>query len=325
MQKDLISVVVPIYKVENYLTKCVNSIINQTYKNLEIILVDDGSPDNCPKMCDDLAKLDPRIRVIHKNNGGLSDARNTGIEFASGKYIAFIDSDDYIHERYIEVLYDNIISTNSDLSICGFKEVFENSPDFSQQPVTISNIEMLSNKQIFNNFYKKGVLFIVAWNKLYKTSLFKDSNIRYPFGKIHEDEFVAHEILNQCKNVCICNTPLYFYLQRPSSIMGQTKTEKNLAIFEALDNRCDFFKTLNKRLYVKSISSFISTLTCVYFEIKKDVKPVVLSVLKNFLVKHKSGVKSISRKMKFKLFLFDHFRLILGFRYKIKYSKRKSI
>ena len=110
--KDLITIVVPVYKVEQYLDKCVNSIINQTYKNLEIILVDDGSPDNCGKMCDEYAKNDNRIVVIHKENGGLSDARNAGIEIAKGKYISFIDSDDYVTEDYVEFLYALISNNN---------------------------------------------------------------------------------------------------------------------------------------------------------------------------------------------------------------------
>ena len=120
-EKPLISVIVPIYKVEKYLNKCVKSIINQTYKNLEIILVDDGSPDNCGKICDKLAERDDRIRIIHKKNGGLSSARNAGIEIANGEYIGFVDSDDYIDNDMFETLYNNIKDNNADLSIIGYQ------------------------------------------------------------------------------------------------------------------------------------------------------------------------------------------------------------
>ena len=130
MEEDLITIVIPIYKVENYLDKCVKSVINQTYKNLEIILVDDGSPDNCPKKCDEYEKKDTRIKVIHKENGGLSDARNAGIDIAKGKYITFIDSDDYIDSDYVETYYNKIKNCNYDVVVGGYKRVVDDKVKF---------------------------------------------------------------------------------------------------------------------------------------------------------------------------------------------------
>ena len=124
--EDLISIIIPVYKVEKYIYKCIDSVLNQTYKNLEIILVDDGSPDKCPEICEEYAKKDNRIKIIHKKNGGLSDARNAGLKVATGKYIGFVDSDDYIEKDMYQVLYNNIIKTNSDISIVNLKEVKEN-------------------------------------------------------------------------------------------------------------------------------------------------------------------------------------------------------
>ncbi len=323
MQKDLISVIVPIYNVEQYLNKCISSIINQTYKNLEIILVDDGSPDNCPFICDDFANKDKRIKVIHKKNGGLSDARNAGIELASGKYLCFVDSDDYIHETFVDILYNNLISSNSDISICGFQKVFENRKSNTLQNNN-SYLEIFNNEEILSNFYNKGMLFIVAWNKLYKTSLFKSTGIRYPVGKIHEDEFIAHHVLSKCNRICFCHNPLYFYLIRPNSIMGQNKTEKHLYVFDALNDRCKFFKNINCALYINALSSYISTLTCLYFEFKKELKPTILSILKNFQKEYKADLKKIPKKMKLKLFLFLHARFLLKFRCFYKYSKKEN-
>ncbi len=123
----LISIIVPVYKVEMYIKKCINSIINQTYKNIEIILVDDGSPDNCGKICDDYSKTDKRIIVVHKDNGGLSDARNRGLIAASGQFITFVDSDDYIELNYIETHYNNLINNNADISIAGHNVIYNSS------------------------------------------------------------------------------------------------------------------------------------------------------------------------------------------------------
>ena len=126
VKEDIVSIIVPVYKVENEIDRCIQSILNQTYTSIEIILVDDGSPDKCPQICDKYAKQDKRIKVIHKENGGLSDARNVGLDMAKGEYIAFIDSDDWVEDSFIEQLLTNLISTNSDISICGYTLVNEN-------------------------------------------------------------------------------------------------------------------------------------------------------------------------------------------------------
>ena len=170
--KELISVIVPVYKVEQYLEKCVNTIINQIYDNLEIILVDDGSPDECPKLCDSLAKTDKRIKVIHKTNGGLSDARNVGFEASKGKFVTFIDSDDYINTHFVETLYKNIIDTNADLSIVGYKEVIE-SQEVDTNKTESSEVLCFDAKNKFEQLFKEHRLnFVIAWGKLYKREIF---------------------------------------------------------------------------------------------------------------------------------------------------------
>lgn len=183
MEKDLISVIVPVYNVEKYLEKCVQSIINQTYENLEIILVDDGATDNSGKICDEFAKKDSRIKVIHKENGGLSDARNFGLDIATGKYISFIDSDDFVNKRLFEILHKEIIKNDYDIAFCDYFKFFEN--DNVDEEISNSYKILEHTKYSILNLYydigHKHEKAVVAWGKLYKSKFFKD--IRYPKGK----------------------------------------------------------------------------------------------------------------------------------------------
>ena len=246
-----ISVIVPIYNVEKYLEKCINSITNQTYENLEIILVDDGSPDRCGEMCDEYSKRDKRIKVIHKENGGLSDARNAGIEAATGDYIAFVDSDDYIREDMYEKLYKALKNNNADMSICNFKYVSDDGSDqFDNDNLPIKD-EILSGMFILNEQMKKTKCWywVVAWNKLYKRELF--SGIRYPVGKIHEDEFIIHRLLLKCQNVACVSDMLYYYVQREGSIISSKYNYRRLDEVEALYNRMEFY--IDNRLSSKML------------------------------------------------------------------------
>lgn len=214
---DLISIVVPIYNVEKYLKKCIDSIINQTYKNLEIILVDDGSPDNCPKICDDYAKLDSRIKVIHKKNGGLSDARNNGIKNSTGKYISFIDSDDYIEQNMIEELY-KAIKEGSQIAICNRLEYFEsmNPPKFKKSFINDKNLLIMDKKEAISELCSFRFFDMSAWAKLYKRNLFND--IQFPIGKLSEDYYIMYKLFDKCQKISYLNKPLYIYNQRQGSI-----------------------------------------------------------------------------------------------------------
>ncbi|MFR5264943.1 glycosyltransferase family 2 protein [Clostridium sp.] len=234
----MISVIVPIYNVEKYLENCINSILNQSYKDFELILVDDGSPDNCGKICDDYAKKDSRIKVIHKKNGGLSDARNVGIEAAKGEYISFIDSDDWIHKDFYLTLFNALSSSNSDIAICNFLKVSNN--DIKDKIInTNPTVETLSNLEVLNDLYSDNyVNCIIACNKLYKTILFKD--IKFPVGKIHEDEFTTPKVLFESNKIAIIDEPLYYYRQTPNSIMNREFNIANLSFLEAIENRLNF-------------------------------------------------------------------------------------
>lgn len=225
-KNELITVVVPIYKVEQYLNRCVDSIINQTYKNLDIILVDDGSPDNCGKICDTYANDDKRVRVIHKENGGLSDARNCAIELAKGDYITFIDSDDYVSNNYVEYLYDLIKKHNSDISCCSFLPFYE----VINEQQDKESFEILSSEEALEKLYYQKQLTTSAWGKLYKKKFFNE--IRFPKGEICEDLDTIYRVFALSNKIVISNQKLYYYLQRPDSIINSKFSLKRMKAIE---------------------------------------------------------------------------------------------
>lgn len=237
-QNELISIIVPIYKVEPYLHRCIDSILDQTYKNLDIILVDDGSPDRCGDICEEYAKKDDRIKVIHKENGGLSDARNFGIDAAEGAYLSFLDSDDWVHSEYVERLYKLIKDTKSDISACDFLRTATEdvATDFSDETVyEFSNIEAL--EQYTDGFY---VQMVVAWGKLYKHKLF--DGVRFPVGRIHEDEFTTHKLIHKSKKVVYSTVKLLYYWQREDSIMkSDFNLNQKLDALDSYEQRATFF------------------------------------------------------------------------------------
>ena len=234
----LISVIVPIYNVELYLRKCIDSILSQTYTNLEVILVDDGSPDNCGCLCNDYASTDSRIKVIHKDNGGLSSARNAGLEIASGDYIGFVDSDDYIDKDMYAVLYDALKQNNAEISMCDFLEFKDGNdiiPSITSIVHTNTNIEVL-----YSYHDQRYVKTVVCWNKLYRSSLF--DGIRFPVGFINEDEFVTHKLIFKAKTVVMVERDMYFYRMTPGSIMQTPFSIKRLDTIKALKERIEFYE-----------------------------------------------------------------------------------
>lgn len=243
-EQPLISVIVPVFKVEQYLDRCVESIVNQTYKNLEIILVDDGSPDNCPQMCDAWAEKDNRIKVIHKPNGGLSDARNAGMAVAVGEYIAFTDSDDWVDSRYIELLYCGIKQCGATLSACGVSEVY--SMDKCKDIVENVDVSCWDAEGALSTLLRGQTFKAVAWNKLYHRSLLE--GMTFPVGKLHEDEFFTYLVIDKCEKLAFVNCDLYYYFQRENSIMS-TVSSKHIDALEAGALRLDFLKEKYPRLY----------------------------------------------------------------------------
>lgn len=215
---DLISVIIPVYNVEAYLQRCIESVINQTYRNLEIILVDDGSTDKSGAICDSYALKDKRICVFHKENGGLSDARNYGVSKAQGTYIAFVDADDYIAPEMLGLLYERMQKDNSDMAVCGYRYVDEKGKFLidknGENPICD---EVLTGDEAIHKLeHHKKWYFTVVWNKLYRRCLFED--IEFLKDKYHEDEYIAHHIYNRCDRISFIHNELYYYVQRAGSI-----------------------------------------------------------------------------------------------------------
>ena len=242
--EELVSVIVPIYKVEAYMDKCITSIVEQTYENLEIILVDDGSPDACPSLCDEWEKKDSRIRVIHKTNGGLSDARNTGISAARGEYIIFVDSDDYIAPQMIAKMKAAIKLNDTTMCICNILCVNSTGKETGESDGSPVCNEVLDAKEILARFYKShGWFYIVAWNRMYHRSLLCDDI--FPVGKWHEDEFTAAQLIWKAEKISCISYYGYFYLkQRENSIMQSTQNDKHLDAYFALIERYKFYQNI---------------------------------------------------------------------------------
>ena len=213
--QPLVSVIVPIYKVEPYLRRCLDSLVNQTYTNLEIILVDDGSPDGCPQICDEYASKDKRIVVIHKKNGGLSDARNAGLDICKGKYISFVDSDDWVDKEYIEKLINIATKENADITN---GENIKTDQIVRKQNTESTTKTYSSQEALVHLFSQRHIAYIVSWGKIYKQNLF--STFRFPVGKFHEDEFTTYILFGSAQKIAYTTRILYYYFQRPNSIMG---------------------------------------------------------------------------------------------------------
>ncbi len=232
--KPKISVVLPIYNVEKYLETCVKAMTGQTYQNLEIILVDDGSPDGCPALCDELAKTDERIRVLHKENGGLSDARNAGTQIATGEYITFVDSDDVVTDTYVEYLYSLIEKYGCDMSLCTHTVVFE---DGKKIPYGDGTDEMLDAKECLRRMLYHDVIDTSAWAKLYRTDMARE--ILYPKGKLFEDIGTTYRFFLASGKIACGYQSQYFYMQRQNSIVSGKFNPHKLDLLEMTDKMAE--------------------------------------------------------------------------------------
>lgn len=234
-----ISVIIPIYKVEKYLNRCIESVVNQTYQDLEIILVDDGSPDNCPQMCDEWAEKDERIKVIHKENGGLSDARNAGMDEISGEYVFFVDSDDWIHKDMLKMLM--LFQNRYDVDIVECKAL-PTSTEVTDAQIDIEKIALsvLDTKEAMASLLRDKPLRQTVWNKLYKRDIV--DGVRFEVGKYHEDEFWTYQVFDRAEKILFADVELYYYYQRQDSIMGQAFSLKRLDAIEGRYRRLEMFK-----------------------------------------------------------------------------------
>lgn len=301
-----ISIIVPVYKVEKYLRKCVDSILAQTFTDFEVILVDDGSPDNSGKICDEYAEKDSRVRVLHKANGGLSSARNAGIEIAKGKYLGFVDSDDYIAEDMYELLYNNILKENADMSICGIYDVYE-----GKEPIVKPTIEkVVSADEALLLILQGNIISVHAVNKLYKRELF--SKVRYPEGKYHEDSFIIVDLLEQCQKVAIDSKQKYYYYHRLGSINTETFSEKQFEFIEAWEANEQKLKGKNQEIRTAAhqrvcFANFLVLDKIVAADAMDlpEMKTIVKYLRSNFMFIMKNNIFTKSRKISMLLLLFS--------------------
>lgn len=286
--KGLVSLILPIYNVEKYLSACIEACICQVYSNIEIILVDDGSKDDCPRICDEYAAKDTRIKVIHKANGGLSDARNEGIKHSKGQWIAFIDSDDLVSKYYVEAMLNQAVLSQAPMVWCAIQDIEEStglnniddtmslSDSFEVKTFTKQEAEM----QFYNMWGMQKAL--VAWNKLYHRSLFTDeagNQILYAMGKIFEDGFTTYKYIYQASKVVYVDLPLYFYRQRQGSIMKENRIINFDPALEAGVERLDFYKAKNEHeIYMLELNYTIYSPIRFYEKIKDASKRKELKI-----------------------------------------------
>lgn len=246
-----ISVIVPVYRVEKFIHRCVDSILCQSFRDFELILVDDGSPDSCGAICDSYAAEDHRVHVIHQKNGGLSAARNTGIDYvmanSGSHWLAFVDSDDWVHPDFLKVLYTTAEKTFCKLSACGF---FRTEGDALPQEQDFTVLSMSADDYYCGQMHD-GVT-AVAWNKLYHRSLFK--KLRYPIGKLHEDEFTTYIAVYQAKMIGVTPARLYAYYQNPTGIMRSDWNPRRMHVLEAFEEQIAFAKEQNNQRLLNKIS-----------------------------------------------------------------------
>lgn len=258
----LISVVVPVYRVENFIHRCVESLITQSFDDFELLLVDDGSSDNCGQICDEFAEKDSRIVVIHKKNGGLSDARDAGIDWSfrcsDSSWISFVDSDDWVHREYLKVLYGAVRETKCRISVCAYQETAGNTARVNCQQFKTGVLDT----ETF--FCEKNVNAVVAWGKLYDKELLRD--IRYPIGKLHEDEFVTYKLLFQCKKCAFIGEPLYNYYVNEMSITRREWSPNKLDVVTAvMESIMFFYKKGYRDAYACSINRAVWNIMNIQF------------------------------------------------------------
>ncbi len=253
----VISVIVPVYRVEQYINRCVDSILAQTLTDFELILIDDGSPDKCGSICEEYASKDDRVHVIHQKNGGLSAARNTGIDWAfansDSKWLTFIDSDDWVHCRYLEMLYSAACKYHTHISICNYERT-------AGENLKIDESALRSAcRETETYFMECRTNAVVAWGKLYSKTSFRD--IRYPVGRIHEDEFTTHKLLFQYSQIAEVPAPLYAYFDNPKGITGVQWTPKRLDKVLAVEEQISYFgRRKMKTLKIYTIGVYLYVL-----------------------------------------------------------------
>lgn len=269
-----VSIIVPVYKVEQCLARCITSIIDQSFQDYELILVDDGSPDASGKICELFSSKYSKIKVIHQNNQGLSAARNTGLNIARGEYVTFIDSDDVIHFQYLEILVNEIERNHADIAMCDFIrcENFINVECRYKKEIENYHVDILTPNIAINKYFDEDInhevpKFVSACWKLYRRSLF--DNIRYPYGRLFEDEYVTYKLMYISKKIVVIDKPLYYYMVNHESITQTLSIQKKMDEYTAQLDRISFFSEKSEYIYKKAILKYLQTAQWDFKEVTK--------------------------------------------------------
>ena len=298
--KPLISIIIPVYNVKDFVGKCLDSIAQQKYENLDIVIVDDGSTDRSGKICDEFAALDKRMRVFHKKNGGLSDARNFGIKKAKGEIIAFVDSDDLVSENFVNAMYEEMTKSDADVVVCGYNLVKPKKEVMSGKEAAAKLLTQQEN------------IDIVAWNKLYKKSLFMDNNIWFPKGQKHEDTLTTYKVLSKARKVVYLDEALYCYVERGDSIMKTGRIEERLEMRElAAKEAMEYFKNDKDLEQAAEVALLLAKYAYVDFAINGRVKKRYGELARRWIKEHKKDFVN-NRYMTKKLKIYNLMSTNLG-------------
>lgn len=288
--EELVSIIVPVYNVKDYVLKCLNSLKNQSYKNIEIVVVDDGSTDGSGEVCDVFAKEEPRAKVFHKKNGGLSDARNFGIKKSTGEIIAFVDSDDYVKGTFVFKMLEEMDKIGADIAVCGYNNI-------APRKETLSGAEATSRLLV-----RQDNVDILAWNKLYKKELFTDNGIEFPKWQNHEDLLTTYKVMSKAKKVVFVDESLYNYVERGGSITKEEKVEERLIKREqAAKEAIEFFGRDKELLEAAKVSFLLSQYAYLDFALSKKIDKSYGIKAKNWIIKHKKeyvGNNYMTKKLK---------------------------
>lgn len=288
--KPVISVVIPVYNVKDYVGKCLDSVVRQKYKNLDVLVVDDGSTDGSGEICDEFAVIDKRVRVFHKKNGGLSDARNFGIKEAKGEIIAFVDSDDFVSEDFVSAMYGEMMKSDADIVVCGYNLV---KPEKEVMSGGEATVKLLTRQENID---------IVAWNKLYKKSLFVDNDIWFPKGKKHEDTLTTYKVLFKAGKVAYLDEALYCYVERGGSIMKTGGIEERLEMRElAAKEAVEYFKDNKDLEQAAKIALLLAKYAYMDFAISGKIAKKYGEAAKKWVKEHKKEFvynKYLTKKLK---------------------------
>ncbi len=331
-ESGLISVIVPVYKVEPYLRKCLNSIVNQTYRELQIILIDDGSPDNCGKICDEYAVKDDRIVVVHKENGGLSSARNAGLEIAEGKYIGFVDSDDWIELDMYEYLFDRAEKTGAEIAVCAF--MVESKRKTSK--FGYSEEQFFDSRKAIEELLKDKHMTSHAWNKLYIRKLF--DGVRYPVGRVYEDIATTYKLYEKAKYVSVGMEIKYHYRQNSEGITLSksviNQKDRWRALIDRYEDMVTRYPEYEEILSVSLMLAAVEIWSCIWSvrkELDSKIKTMLDEIAAFSRLHWKKALRSdkigITGKMRIPLTLFQHgwsFWLAWKFNklYELKHGKK---